>query len=136
MALKAIREQEPDLDDEDLALLIRLRAEDYRKMYPEMPLTPTALAKHWNGRVPRDGECRNEERAQSPADKPPHRCATCGGDKVVVVAFRQSPNPLSPYEEMAPCPDCNPRVISWWPGDGSPQRRTPDPEEVRRMLDE
>jgi hypothetical protein len=134
-ALKAIREQEPELDDEDLALLIRLRAEDYRRLYPGMALTPTALSKHWN-RVWEEVQRSHSEHARAAAELPVRICPTCGGDKIVVVSVRPSrsvKNPTSGFEECAPCPDCNGQVISWWRQDGT-HRVTPDPAQVRRML--
>ena len=53
-------------------------------------------------------------------------CETCGGDRFVTVRLRspeQTPwmkdHDLEPardrfYEEMAPCPDCNPIEITYW----------------------
>ena len=135
-ALKAIREQEPDLDDEDLAILIRLRADDYRKVYPGMPLTPTALSKHWSSIAEEMRRARGEreQQAASPADKQPEICPRCRGDKIVAVYSRPSPNVLSSFDECAPCPDCNPTVISWWSQDGR-HHHTPDPDEVMRMIE-
>lgn len=133
-ALKEIRDQEPGLDDEDLALLIRLRADDYRKVYPGMALTPTALSKHWS-RVHAEVERKREERNRVSAETPVRICPTCGGDKIVVVRLRSSENERAPYEECAPCPDCNPIVVSWWRQNGE-HRQTPNPSEVRRLLDE
>ncbi len=133
-ALKMIREEEPDLADEDLALLIRLRADDYRKVYPEMACTPTALAKHWN-RIFQAVEERSQTKRAAAKEEPIYVCRTCGGDRIVTVSYRQSSNPLSPYEEVAPCPDCGTGKVSWWRYDGT-HRQTPDPEEVRRLLSE
>jgi hypothetical protein len=130
-ALKEIRAEEPGLDDEDLALLIRLRAEDYRRHWPEMSVTPMSLAKHWL-RIRAEVE-RAYEAQKPPTQGPIVICPTCGGDRMIVVGVRASQNPESGFEECAPCPDCNPTVVSWWQYDGR-LRRTPDPEEVRRRM--
>jgi hypothetical protein len=129
VALKAIREEESELNDEELALLIRLRADDYRRYFPDMACTPTALSKHWN-RVRAEVERAHAERKTRASEDPVRICATCGGDRIVVIGIRPSQNPESGFEECAPCPDCNPRVISWWRYDGM-QRRTPTVDEVR-----
>jgi hypothetical protein len=132
-ALKTIREEEPELDDEDLAVLIRLRGEDYRRYMPGMACTPTALAKHWN-RVRAEVERKHETRAKAAGEEPVTICPTCGGDRMVVVFTRPSQNPNSGFDECAPCPDCNPTVVSWWRHDGT-RRVTPDPDVVRRMIE-
>lgn len=47
-ALKQIRLQEPELTDSFLlSAEIHNRAKMYHALWPEMALTPTALAKHW-----------------------------------------------------------------------------------------
>ena len=47
-ALRDIRHQEPDIEDSYLlGAEIHDRAKMYRQMFPEVALTPTALAKHW-----------------------------------------------------------------------------------------
>ena len=47
-ALRDIRLQEPDLTDSYLlSAEIHERAKMYRQVFPEVALTPTALAKHW-----------------------------------------------------------------------------------------
>lgn len=49
VALRAIREAAftEGLTEEGIPEEIRLRCEAYRRTYPGLPLTPTALAKHW-----------------------------------------------------------------------------------------
>lgn len=46
--LKQLREAEPDLDDDDLALEIQRRASAYRAEWGDQRLTPGALVKHWS----------------------------------------------------------------------------------------
>ena len=48
-ALKVIRDaaQTEGLKEEDIPLEIRRRAAAYRRTYPQMAMTPIALAKHW-----------------------------------------------------------------------------------------
>jgi len=121
-SLKAIREQEPELADEELALVIKYRGEDYRRLWPDMACTPTALAKHWN-RI-REELARTKAQPPSPADSPPNICATCRGDGVVALSDM----------ECAPCPDCSQQVV-WYQFDGR-RRATPDPEDVRRRISE
>ena len=129
-ALQMIRMEEPELEDEDLAMLVRLRAESYRKAWPHMALTPTALAKHW-GRI--------EESVQKPTYAEPlgqpSRCPTCDGHKMVLVRERSSPNPRSGFDEWAPCPSCNSTTSgNYWRTDGS-RHQVLDPEEVRKVIE-
>jgi hypothetical protein len=66
----------------------------------------------------------------------PTACGTCGGDKFVVVLTRPSDNPESPYDEVAPCPDCNSGAnTSFRRHDGSEVVGL-DPARVREMLSE
>lgn len=95
-ALKAIRSASSELEDADLAILIRLRADAYRKAFPDAALTPSALAKHW-GRV--QAEARTVK--PSVALPPPADWALCGlcqNDGWVFVAGTES---------SAPCPECD-----------------------------
>jgi uncharacterized protein with PIN domain len=126
-ALKTLREAEPELEDEDLALLIQLRAEAYKRAWPEMALTPTALAKHWS---------RIMEEAPKPTyqEARPERCPVCEGHKMVLARERPSDNPHSSFEEWAPCPQCNHSTSgSYWRADGT-RHQMLDPERVRRMV--
>lgn len=131
-ALAQIREASPELDDADLAMLIQMRARSYRQAWPDITLTPTALAKHW-GRV--------EEEAPKPTY--PTRteggtiCTTCDGDKMVLVGYRRSESEHpgeKGFDLMAPCPDCNSGANGdFWRADGS-RFRLPDPGRVREMM--
>jgi len=143
-ALKQIREHDFALEDEDLAMLIRLRSEQYRRAYPEIALTPTALAKHW---------LRVEEEQPKVSypdfNRPLGRCDTCNGDKMVLVGhipavgtqwtrergIEPSKHPAElGHDQYAPCPDCNSDVdAGFWRADGS--RFTPlDPARVRERM--
>lgn len=71
-SLKLIRALSPDLADFTLAGEIRLRARTYHETFPNMALTPTALAKHWL-RLTRPHHHGTNLHA-------PTGCPTCGGD--------------------------------------------------------
>ena len=136
-ALRSIKEQEPDLalDSYLLSVEIHDRAKLYKAtMGEEILLTPSALAKHWK-RV-------KEQQPREPVptypslgtDYTPFFCSTCEGDKMVLVSLRPSGNEHSPYEEYAPCPDCNAGAkTSFWFWDGE-HRRQLDPTEVRARM--
>ena len=108
-ALKQIRDQEPTeiaLDGPLLAGLIYDKARAYREFMGEgIALTPTALAKHWQ-RVQAQAPGPYRTISPSPGAGGSARCGTCNGDKLVLVRLRPSLNPVSGYEEYAPCPDC------------------------------
>ena len=68
-ALKAIREQEPELTDSYLlSVEIHERAKMYRAVFENAALTPTALAKHWQ-RV--KAETHKAPRIREPEKLPP-----------------------------------------------------------------
>ena len=46
--LKQLREAEPDMDDDDLAIEIARRSDAYRAEWGDARLTPGALVKHWS----------------------------------------------------------------------------------------
>lgn len=131
-ALAQIREASPDLTDEELAGEIRYRSGTYRKTFPGMALTPTALSKHWE-RIPIEAP-----KATYPEPSPAGECATCGGDKLVVYSTRPAPvedvGHVHVYEEFAPCPDCNANAdAGFWRADGT-RFNTPDSGLVRRRM--
>ena len=131
-ALKQIREASDQLTDEELASEIRFRAETYRKTFPGMALTPTALAKHWE-RIPLEAP-----KPTYPEPSPAGECSTCGGNKLVVYSTRPIeggiPDHIHVMEEFAPCPDCNSGAsVGFWRADGS-RFNPPDPAQVRRRL--
>jgi hypothetical protein len=131
-SLSQIREASDELTDEELADEIRHRAGVYRKTFPGMALTPTALAKHWE-RIPLEAP-----KPTYPEPSPAGECATCGGDKLVVYSTRPAPegntDHVHVYEEFAPCPDCNSGAsVGFWRGDGS-RFNPPDPAQVRRRI--
>lgn len=139
-ALKAIREQSETLDAYLLADEIHERAKMYRQVMPDVMCTPSALAKHWK-RV--EAEAVKPKGTNLSAYK---ACATCGGDRFVVVATRKpqqsqwarergiAPDESELIEEMAACPDCNPSVdASFHRGDGS-KFRPIDPAKTRELM--
>lgn len=86
------------------------------------------------------------QRMASNRSAPATTCATCGGDRFVVVALRapvQTPwmkaHGLKPsiehgIEEYAPCPDCSPSLdASFHRFDGTPVR-TPDAARTRELM--
>ena len=63
-------------------------------------------------------------------------CSTCQGDRFVTVALRSPHNPNVKdrfYEEVAPCPDCNPIDVSYFRHDGT-KFRGMDPAAVRQAI--
>jgi len=76
---------------------------------------------------------------------PASECATCGGDRFVVVGMRPviasvwmkehgiEPPETEGIEEMAACPDCNPVDTAFTRFDGS-KARALDPAKVRELL--
>lgn len=116
-ALKSIREQTDVEDGYLLSDLIHKRAKMYRDVMPEVMLTPTALAKHWR-RVLEESERKRRPQSTN-RSVPPSRCATCGGDRWIVVRLRSPETTMwmqdhgikasttSFHEETAPCYVCN-----------------------------
>ena len=132
-ALKSIREQTEVEDAYLLGDLIHTRAKMYREVMPDVMLTPTALAKHWR-RVLEESAHRNRTQAVNRTAQTT-ACKTCGGDRFVTVRLRPAHNPNSTeeYEEVAPCPDCNPVNVDYTRFDGS-RFRGMDPAAVREAL--
>ena len=108
-ALKSIREQVPEIEDSYLlGAEIHDRAKLYRALWPDMSLTPTALAKHWK-RVVEEKPPRSH-----PVNAPPSpqsvTCPQCEGNKMVWVTD----------DAVAPCPTCNSEAnADFWRHDGS-----------------
>lgn len=107
-ALKLIRDQ-TDAIGEHLASEIRTRAQMYKQVMPDVILTPTALAKHWQ-RL--EVESRRQPHATNRTAQVGTDCETCDGDRMVLVQTR--PAPKGAYEEYACCPACNPSNSSYW----------------------
>lgn len=61
-------------------------------------------------------------------------CPTCKGDLAVLVATRRSNNSEAPYEEYAPCPDCNPHADSSFRRPDGSEFVPPDSARTRQML--
>jgi hypothetical protein len=134
-ALRQLREVTPELDSFELSLVIRERAKLWASVYPEIALTPQALTAHW-GSLPEKGAEAQRQQAVTTNARVQVECETCGGDRFVVYQTRPSGNPVSPYEEVAPCPECNSGVnADFWRADGS-RFITPDPGQVRARLAE
>ena len=125
----------PELDDAELAIVISSKAETYKRAFAGAMLTPTALAKHW----PQLDAKLIEQEAQKTTVVSnriiyPSQCATCEGDRQVLVGYRppfptlwaiehrskkhphlglQHPDHRKHedgFEEYLPCPDCNPQA--------------------------
>jgi len=147
MALKLIREQAPEVADDNFLLseMIRARAVMYRSVMGDVLLTPTALAKHWQ-RVFEEAEHRKGLGATNQASTKSAECATCGGDWFVVVATRKpmmSPLLLERgvkpvvgelFEEVAPCPDCGQGIDTTRRAANGRLIECPDPVRVREMM--
>lgn len=142
-ALKSIREETEVTDSYLLADLIHKRATMYRDVMPEVMLTPNALAKHWR-RVLEESERKSRPQSTNRHSRTT-ACATCDGDRFVVVRLRPpdqtiwmdehniKANAKEFHEEYAPCPDCNPQEITHRRYDGTPWR-VMDPAAVREAL--
>jgi hypothetical protein len=141
VALKSIREQ-AELDGLELVAEIHERA----ALYPDLIgglLTPTSLMKHWT-RIGVESERVSKPRATNQSVEPTE-CQTCHGDRFVVALLRtpQTTTWMSEHglkasekdklEELAPCPDCNPIIVTWRKFDGH-RGQSPDPAAVREML--
>ena len=141
-ALKSIREQTEIEDSYLLADVIHKRAKMYRDVMPDVMLTPTALAKHWQRVLDESGR---KPQATNQSAKPTV-CKTCDGDRFVTVRLRSpeqtawmAEHNIEPrrdqfHEEVAPCPDCNPTLdASYFRHDGT-RFRPMDPAAVRDTL--
>lgn len=122
-ALRAIKEQSPDVENGLLADEVRYRARLYRQTMPNVLLTPSALAKHWL----RVAEEANRSLATNQAVNV--SCRTCHGDRFVHYSTRVDDG----VEEYAPCPDCNHTDVSFRRYDGT-RFVPPDPGKVRARV--
>jgi hypothetical protein len=134
-ALKAIKEAlGGEVDGELLGEVITDMAGRYRKLWPDMTLTPTALAKHWNRILAEETERAKPTTYVYDAGADGVFCTTCEGLRMVLVGHQQ-PKPTSwhieqnkklrqgkppvgfqhpdhrkptdGHEIYMPCPDCN-----------------------------
>lgn len=138
-ALRDIRTQQPGLEDVELANEIVYRATLYRRMFPEITLTPNALAKHWL----RVLEAQRSSAGATNQSAPVTDCQTCDGHRFVVVSTRPAVTThwmvehgfkgQGDVEEYAPCPDCSTVDASFRRYDGT-WLRPPDPTKVREMM--
>jgi hypothetical protein len=133
-ALKSIREQSPEIQD---SYLLGAEIHDRAKLYgqvmgAEILLTPNALAKHWK-RVAEAKPVRAPIVNATIPSMNPGTCGTCDGHKLVLVGTHPSKT-RTPYEEYAPCPDCNSGAsVEFWRADGS-RFRSMDPALVRTRM--
>jgi hypothetical protein len=136
-ALGEIREREPEMKEKAdsfmLADVIHSRAKLYRSLMGDAMLTPTALSKHWDA-LPKEDEARRTQQVNAPAATG-LKCVTCNGDKLVLVGTRPAEaRPDAPFEEYAPCPECNSHAdAGFWRGDGS-RFNPPDPSKTRALM--
>lgn len=135
-ALKQIKEAlGGEVEGELLGQVIRDMAERYRRLWPEMTLTATALSKHWN-RILNEEQERAKPVTYVTFDR--QQCSTCDGHRMVLVAHQQPrqgvwatevarryptkhpeiglPHPAhrrpeDGMEVWAPCPDCNAKGV-------------------------
>jgi hypothetical protein len=142
VALKKIREQEPDTTSYGLADEIHRRARLYREVMGDgILLTPPALAKHWR-RVAEEASRPKGGTNLRAADT---HCSLCGGDRFVVVGSRAAKetdwmrahsvkvSEGAVIEEVAPCPECNPVEVTFLRHDGS-RFSTPDAGKTLELL--
>jgi hypothetical protein len=137
-ALKQVRELNPGAESYALADEIHAKAKAWREVYPDTPLTPQALTGQWSSIMDKAREKRRSERVVAPpvplSNEPFLVCATCEGAKMVLVETRPSKNSVSPFEEYAPCPDCNSGAVAdFWRADGS-RFRCMDPATTRTRM--
>lgn len=141
-ALKSIREQTGIEDSFALSIEIVERAKLYRGVMEDVMLTPSSLAKHWK-RVEEEMRTRSRSKATNQHSSASDKCETCGGDRFVAVGTRpiettryhrdRGLEPKGEDDIVAPCPDCNPRIVRFRRADGT-LVATPDPERVREMM--
>jgi hypothetical protein len=128
-ALKSIKDAlGGEVEGELLGQVIRDMAGRYRRLWPDMTLTATALAKHWN-RILKEEEERAKPTTYVTSDR--IQCTTCDGLRMVLVGYQQPkptiwqlqhrskkhpemglPHPTNRkpedgHEIWSPCPDCN-----------------------------
>ena len=96
-ALMEIRSEMEDVDDPDLAEEIRFRAAAYRRAWPTVALTPTALSKHWS-RIQMEAQTPTTKVAAVEPEQGWWLCGLCQNDGWVFVAGTN---------DTAPCPECN-----------------------------
>jgi len=135
-ALKELRTIYPSSSQYAVAFDIRARAQNYRLLYPGMPLTPQALTGNWS-------QIAEQPPPEKPAPRPPVaerdpgvECPSCHGDRIVLFSVRADGS-----EEYAPCPDCHPNHMAagFWrhyglkPGE-SMRYNPPEPKQVRAAM--
>lgn len=130
-ALSLIRESCQEMSEDEIALVIEGKARAYRKLWPEISLTPMALAMHWSQL---EGLLAQQAEPVTYVSSDRAVCSTCNGERFVFAGYRQphltdwmvqvakhrkasppaawllDPSLYDPArhgaEVMAPCPDC------------------------------
>ena len=99
-ALKEIRKLHPDVTDQQVAGMIRVRANAWKMVYPQMHLTPQALVGQWSVIVDahKETSVRRVQQTNRPASG--RDCPECQGDKMVLIDHPDG------YEVAVPCPKC------------------------------
>jgi hypothetical protein len=132
-ALSLIRESCEGMEDAEVAMVIEAKARTYRKLWPEISITPMALAMHWSKL---DGLLEQQQEPTTYVSSDRSICTTCEGLRFVFAHHRppflttwmievskhkkaKAPAPwlTDPKlylpdrhgsEVFAACPDCNP----------------------------
>lgn len=143
-ALAEIKEQFDYDGVEELVSEIKARAGLYRRLWPELTLTPNALAQNWH-RIFEDSARQREAQAtnQSTVNT---QCDVCDGHRFVLVGTRpvtqtnfQRTHGITPREgaveeEYAVCPQCNASCDSSFRRHDGTMARALDPEKVRELM--
>lgn len=134
-ALRSIKEQEPEIFDN---YLLSVEIHDRAKLYVELmgegiPLTPSALAKHWKRAKEQQPKAPVPTYQSLGTEYTPFFCSTCEGHRMVRV--RPAPDEDQSLDQYAPCPDCNQSAnAGFWRWDGT-RFDPPRADEVKaRML--
>lgn len=118
----------------DLGIARRIWREELLPFDAELATQAVAKLARELHRRPDLSDVRDLLRRMAPALPKAESCSTCGGDLWVLVATRLSKTADAPYEEYAPCPDCNAYTdASFRRPDGS-EFKPPDAARVREMM--
>jgi hypothetical protein len=141
-ALKLIREMTPELNSEELAIVIKSQGARYRAVMPNIVMSPGALAQHWT-HVAAEAQ---KQRGQTNQSVEQFGCPTCQDDRMVVVSQRKpmttrwmTDHKITAHEEhmieeVAPCPDCNASADTVMRRFDGRVLRCPDANRVREMM--
>lgn len=115
--------------------MIQERAEAWRLVYPEIPITPQVITNHWSTILNAAEQARRQQALRESAKRnlanahAKRNCQTCGDDHFVFVGQDENG-----YDLTAPCPDCGPSVeaASFW--SDRQRHQVIGPEETRRRM--